>query len=349
VRRLRVALAAVGSLLVAMIVAPAGRASADAGQRHGLRGDYYVSAPDTYGEFTTLKATVVDPAVDFDDLEPVLVGLTGQQDRATVRWTGQIRPRYSETYRFFMVGDNGFRLWIDKRLIIDHWVDDWDNPQTSTPITLRAGRAYDIRVEYFEHFGGSNVHLSWFSRSQRKEIVPNSALHLPPGFTPAGPLSSTVAASGLIVALTFATALPPLPAGVVGHFGLSVNGTDWPVTSVSLVRPGASTILLRLADPVPHPARNNVRAVYDGLGGITTTSGTPLPAFNTAALNNSTFQITTPWAAAVSPGNALPEYPRPQLVRDRWQSLNGLWQYEAGSSSRSRPPLGNLSERILVP
>ncbi|MBX3443037.1 MAG: hypothetical protein KF774_11585 [Planctomyces sp.] len=35
----------------------------------------------------------------------------------------------------------------------------------------------------------------------------------------------------------------------------------------------------------------------------------------------------TRWAADVSPENVLPEYPRPQLVRDRWQNLNGLWDY----------------------
>src|SRR5579863_2804483 len=38
-------------------------------------------------------------------------------------------------------------------------------------------------------------------------------------------------------------------------------------------------------------------------------------------------RLTTPWAAEVSPTNALPEYPRPQMVRAEWKSLNGLWDY----------------------
>ena len=37
-------------------------------------------------------------------------------------------------------------------------------------------------------------------------------------------------------------------------------------------------------------------------------------------------KLMTKWAAQVSP-NPLPEYPRPQLVRDEWQNLNGLWSY----------------------
>ena len=38
-------------------------------------------------------------------------------------------------------------------------------------------------------------------------------------------------------------------------------------------------------------------------------------------------RLTTPWTDQVSPSNALPEYPRPQLARARWQNLNGVWQF----------------------
>ncbi len=52
--------------------------------------------------------------------------------------------------------------------------------------------------------------------------------------------------------------------------------------------------------------------------------------------------IETRWAKDVSPTNALPDYPRPQLTRPRWQSLNGLWQFGAGESRR-------FDRKILVP
>ena len=38
-------------------------------------------------------------------------------------------------------------------------------------------------------------------------------------------------------------------------------------------------------------------------------------------------RIMSRWAAEVSPANAHPEYPRPQLVRKEWKSLNGMWDY----------------------
>jgi hypothetical protein len=60
-------------------------------------------------------------------------------------------------------------------------------------------------------------------------------------------------------------------------------------------------------------------------------------------------RMTTPWTDDVSPDNALPEYPRPQLTRRDWQNLNGVWQF-AGASAGEEPPFGeDLAERVLVP
>ncbi len=59
--------------------------------------------------------------------------------------------------------------------------------------------------------------------------------------------------------------------------------------------------------------------------------------------------LRTPWTGDVGPGNALPEYPRPQLTRARWTNLNGVWQFAAAGEDES-PPVGReLAERILVP
>jgi hypothetical protein len=58
-------------------------------------------------------------------------------------------------------------------------------------------------------------------------------------------------------------------------------------------------------------------------------------------------QIHTRWDALVSPSNALPEYPRPQLVRSGWQNLNGLWQYAITEQGASAPT--KYDGQILVP
>lgn len=57
--------------------------------------------------------------------------------------------------------------------------------------------------------------------------------------------------------------------------------------------------------------------------------------------------LMTRWAKLVSPTNALPEYPRPQMVRPDWQSLNGLWDYAITDKNTTTP--ANYDGKILVP
>ncbi len=57
--------------------------------------------------------------------------------------------------------------------------------------------------------------------------------------------------------------------------------------------------------------------------------------------------LATRWAKQVSPERVHPEYPRPQLVRERWTNLNGLWGYAIRPRGEGRP--AELDGHILVP
>jgi beta-galactosidase/beta-glucuronidase len=57
--------------------------------------------------------------------------------------------------------------------------------------------------------------------------------------------------------------------------------------------------------------------------------------------------LVTRWAAEVTPDNVLPEYPRPQMLRNRWLNLNGLWEYATTTLFGSQ--LTDFGEKILVP
>ena len=48
--------------------------------------------------------------------------------------------------------------------------------------------------------------------------------------------------------------------------------------------------------------------------------------------------ILTAWANEVNPSNVHPEYPRPQMVRPEWKSLNGLWDYSVTPAAPSSVP-----------
>jgi len=130
----------------------------------GLTAQYYNGM-----DFQTLVGTRIDRAINFNwgDGSP-LAGVNA--DGFSVRWTGKIVPRYSERYTFFMNTDNGRRLWINNQLVIDRWTDDW-GVEYNGAIQLQAGQAYDIRVEYFENWGGASARLEWSSSSQPREVV----------------------------------------------------------------------------------------------------------------------------------------------------------------------------------
>nr|WP_180217926.1 PA14 domain-containing protein [Streptomyces albus] len=329
---------------------PAAAAQPDPPAVHGLKGEYWTqSAPGAY-DFGTLKATAFDPGLDFDDLEPRLGERAGRSDHVSVRWTGKLTPDKSGEHTFHIIGDNGFRLWVGGKLVIDHWVADWDREQHSAPVDLTAGTAYDVKVEYFEEVGGSNLHVRWTPPGGQKTAVPRSALTLPDGFAYDGPAEAHVLASGRTLQLRFPRPLDAPPAGLRDHLQAVIGGAEWPLGTPRRAAEDPYALLVPLTEPVV--GRGGTAEIrYDGEGGLTGADGTAVGGFWTSGDNRSEHQLTTRWARQVGPGNALPAYPRPQLKRERWRNLNGTWQF-AGAERGEQPPVGTrkrLEEKILVP
>jgi hypothetical protein len=134
----------------------------------GLRGEYFDGR-----RFERRRLARTDETIDFHWGD-------GSPDRSLggddfcVRWTGQIRPRYSEKYTFRAFADDGVRLWIGGKKVVEHWGDG--NQEYAGTIALEAGRKYDMRLDYFEHGGQAAIRLFWSSRSQRRQIVPKECL-----------------------------------------------------------------------------------------------------------------------------------------------------------------------------
>jgi hypothetical protein len=98
-------------------------------------------------------------------------------DQFSVRWTGLLRPQYTEDYTFYTLTDDGLRLWVDGNLVIDHWSDQSATERVSNTIRLTADQKYTVKMEYYENTGLAVAKLSWSSPSTPKAIIP------PDGFT----------------------------------------------------------------------------------------------------------------------------------------------------------------------
>ena len=70
-------------------------------------------------------------------------------------------------------------------------------------------------------------------------------------------------------------------------------------------------------------------------------------ALATALPGQSGHTLRTRWAASVTPTHALPDYPRPQMVRPAWTNLNGEWDYAIANANDAQPV--SWQGKILVP
>lgn len=106
-----------------------------------------------------------------------------QPDSFSIRWTGQVRPLYTEEYTLSVRSDDQIRLWIDDTLLIDQWLER-PLSEDSEKISLEAGKKYNIRLEYADVKGESSIEFSWSSDTQHKEIIPQNLLYPDPEALP---------------------------------------------------------------------------------------------------------------------------------------------------------------------
>jgi glucose/arabinose dehydrogenase len=136
----------------------------------GLRATYWDNK-----DLSGFKLARTDAAIDFDwGTGAPALGVSS--NTFSVRWTGLLKPHYSETYTLYTVSDDGVRVWIDGVLVIDSWT----NPVTAAnqaTVVLAGWRLHTIRVEYYDDRGAAKIQLLWSSVNQAREVIPQSQLY----------------------------------------------------------------------------------------------------------------------------------------------------------------------------
>lgn len=78
----------------------------------------------------------------------------------SIRWTGTLMPVVSGDYTLGLKTDDGCRLFLDGKKLIDSWTER-SAQMDQVIVKLEAGKAYDLRVEYFDGGGDCFARLYW--------------------------------------------------------------------------------------------------------------------------------------------------------------------------------------------
>jgi beta-glucosidase len=98
---------------------------------------------------------------------------TREERETSIRWTGYIRPGDSGPHSFRYSGENGYRIWVDDKLIADVWDIAW--PTSDTDIQLDANRVYKIRVEAMQKGARGDHRLQWSRPSSSDALALKAA------------------------------------------------------------------------------------------------------------------------------------------------------------------------------
>ncbi len=140
---------------------PAAQLRDTTGRPGGLTGTYYAD-----GAFGRRVAERVDGQIDIlpagrfmtnAAIHPALL----ERGPISVRWEGSVAPEVSGDYQFQTYSDGGLKMWVDGKLVADHWRQGWLPWYDLARVRLEAGQRYAIKLEWTCDDRPPVVQLRW--------------------------------------------------------------------------------------------------------------------------------------------------------------------------------------------
>ncbi len=167
-------------LLIGVCLVAFGNAGHAGGLVPGLVGEYFAlgGAVEDFPKIEADKKPTlkrVDKTINFRSTGPTFPD-TKLDNHFAIRWTGIIKIPQDGKYTFFLESDDGSRLLIDGKIVVDNG-GLHDMQEQSDSVELKAGE-HEIRIDYFENEndGGAGCVLCWKSKDQARAVVPASVL-----------------------------------------------------------------------------------------------------------------------------------------------------------------------------
>ena len=121
----------------------------------GIKAEYY-NNKELSGE---PAKTLIDKQINYEwqDNAP-MEGIN--KDNFSVRWTTTLKAPKNGNYVLDIISDDGARLYIDDKLVINDW-NDHAAQNSSTTINFKNNETHKIVLEYYENGGDATIKLGW--------------------------------------------------------------------------------------------------------------------------------------------------------------------------------------------
>ncbi len=100
------------------------------------------------------------------------VGGTGRcAGNFSVRWTGTVTAPKTDEYTVWIRSDDGVRLWLNGKLVIDDWRGHPPTRNEAPKMKLRQGERVKLKLEYFQGGGAGMIQLGWEGAKTRGRVI----------------------------------------------------------------------------------------------------------------------------------------------------------------------------------
>lgn len=128
-----------------------------AGGKPGLQAEYFRS--------TNLEGepffTRIDPIDNANWIYGTRLPNLRKEPKFSIRWSGMFTATETGDYKFTITGDDGYRLFLDGKAIIENWTEHDEAASKSNRLHLEKGKAYPLRLEFFHNSGRPQLFVQW--------------------------------------------------------------------------------------------------------------------------------------------------------------------------------------------
>jgi beta-glucosidase len=138
-------------------------------KKHGLAAEYFSN--ETFSGSPAVKR--IDRTVDrVADVTSPTKDFPGAY---SARWAGVLVPSESGEYTIGFSGQDGYRVWIDGKLVAEDWTDHEPATTITAKVPLESNHKYPVKIEFYQRSGIGNAEFIWSPPSHNGQDAVDAA------------------------------------------------------------------------------------------------------------------------------------------------------------------------------